>query len=145
MRIVLPLLAAIALVGATPPPTPAVNVPTTIRWGNYIWPGFPANPPKFVEWELAGRSPRFVDWSRSVKTNSVGNLVFKPRDQARQVLWLADSVIQQSTRLTSSGFPIGLYPEQDTSYQSLTIMGVAGKVFVTSDQNAGGYTMNVSQ
>jgi len=128
------------------PPTQVSVKPTTIRWGNYLWAGAPDAAPKFVEFDLAGRSPLFVDWNRSVATNLVGDYLFKSRRGARQVFWVADQLLKnRQTTFTSSGFPVGFDPGDDQAHQSLTIQKVPGKVYVTSDRNGGSYVVSVKQ
>lgn len=128
------------------PPQEVVNKPTTIRWGNYLWEGAPKPAPTFKEFDLAGRSPLFVDWKRSVSTNLEGDYLFKSRRGARQVIWVADLLLKnKKTSFSSSGFPVGFDPDINQPHQSLVIQGVPGKVFITSDRNGGSYTMTVKQ
>ena len=61
-----------------------------------------------------------------------------------QVFWFADTLLTGSPSFTQAGFPVVLQPGFNTPYQSLTIGGVAGKVYVTANTNNGGFTMTAA-
>jgi hypothetical protein len=146
-RLVLCLL-ALPLFAAAPktPPTQVFNTPTTVRWGSYVWPPYPAKPPKLVEFDLAGRSKLFLGWKRAVATKSpAGSYKFEPQDGTRQVIWIADSLLKKPTSFTVSGLSWVINPDDNTPQQSLTIMGVPGKVFMSANVNNGSYTVRVTQ
>ena len=76
-----------------------------------------------------------------------GTYVFPPQVgvvDIYQVFWFADSLLTGSPSYTQSGFPVVLNPGVNTPYQSLTIGGIAGKVYVTANTNNGGFTMTAT-
>jgi len=121
--------------------------PKTLRWGNLAYPGAPAAAPTFVEGDFISGGPLFSDYTEAGATAAVtrvGSYIFPSIAGTRQVMWIADSLLVGTETFMVSGLPWGLDPGDNTYLQSLTIAGVAGKVFFTSDRNGGSYTVDVT-
>lgn len=114
----------------------------TVRWANFLWAESPAAAPTFVETDFLGGNANYVDGQTLSTGSRVGNYIFVARSGARQVFWLPDSLGMPS--FSVSGFPWQLDPAPNTALQNLSISGEPGKVFFTSQQNTGGYTLSVS-
>lgn len=123
------------------------SAPFTLRWGNLAYPGAPTAAPTFVETDFTGGGPLFSDYTEAgaeVAVTRVGSYLFPSISGTRQVMWIADSLLVGAETFTVSGLPWGLDPGANTYLQSLTINGVPGKVFFTSDRNGGSYTVDVT-
>ena len=61
-----------------------------------------------------------------------------------QVLWVPDSLLEPlpspPLALTVQGFTFNLQPANDTAFQSLTVAGIPGKLFVSAAPNDGGFS-----
>lgn len=119
----------------------------TLRYGQLLFAGLPDPPPTFVETDFTGGGPLFADYTEVdalAAITRVGDYIFPETEGARQVMWIADSLLAGSETFMVGGFPWGITPGPHTASQSLTILGVPGKIFITSDQNGGTYTVTVT-
>lgn len=121
--------------------TPVAPASTTIRWGNFIYAGFPAPGPVFLEGDFTGSNANYIDSQSSSAGSRVGSYYFPGRAGARQVLWFADTLLGGSPTFTLDGSPFVFDPAANMSYQALTIAGVPGHVYFSADQNTGTVTI----
>lgn len=129
----------IGVPGGDPRRTNSPPVPLRIIWGNYIWPDRPAKPPVFKDTDFTAFGGRFVDRQTTNTTKRAGKYAFLARNDARQVMWLPDALGPPT--FSVSGFPWSLTPAPNTALQTLSLAGVPGKVYFTSQQNSGGYSI----
>lgn len=124
----------VAVAVATPPII-------TLRYGNVTWPDMPEPAPEFDENFFTAPDENYAEVAALVLTDITGNYTFPPGEGVRQVMWVANTLIVGVPDFKVGGFPWGLTPGVNTFVQALTINGVDGQVFFTSEQNDGGYTV----
>lgn len=116
------------------------------RAGNFVYADAPAAAPTFTADMFLGLDARYTEvYKYTSGPGWVGSTItFPAQAGARQVIWLSDSVVGAGRTFMVGGFPLALDPAANTPIQSLTINGVPGKVYFTSGQNTGGYTLNLT-
>lgn len=117
-----------------------MDVPHNLRYANFDFAEFPAAAPTFVAADFTGPSADFYDY---VVADPVGDfsMVFPDRVM-RQVIWMANSLGVPTIEL--GGGPVVFDPAANTHVQTLTVVGVPGKVYLTAYRNPGGFTMDVT-
>jgi len=117
-----------------------------LRYGNLTFDPAPAAAPTFIEGDFTGGGPLFASYDELAATSPgtrVGNYAFPGGDGVRQVMWIADSLLDGAEFFTVSGLDWVIDPAPNTALQSLTIAGIPGKVYFTANQLNGSYTLHV--
>ncbi len=116
----------------------------TIRWGNFLWADFPDPGPAFVAGDFTGSNADYLDGQTAVAATRVGTRTFADREGSRQVIWIADTLLDDSPTFLVSGLPWAQSLPEGTYYQLLTILGVPGHVYFSESINNSGYPLVIS-
>lgn len=118
-----------------------------VYWGNWQSPV----PATFTETQFT--NPASAGWANNIGGYNTENKLVRDGTYEFsvppvgpdwfQIYWFPNSllaVVGNPLHITVSGFTFNLQPLPDTAYQSLTIDGVPGKVFVSANSSNGGFT-----
>lgn len=123
---------------------PVPPTPFTLRYGNVVFEEGPSPLPDFDEAFFLDPDPSYIEKAALSPGAITGSYVFDAGDGVHQVMWIADSLLDDPPIFKVSLAPWGLTPGADTSVMNLTIAGISGKLYYTAFQNNGGYTLDIT-
>jgi hypothetical protein len=118
-----------------------------VYWGNWSDP-LPSsfNEGHFLSPGTGSWAPNAGGFISTTKTTRIGTYEFSVPPAPTnwwQVMWFPNSLLRNigdPLTATVAGFPFGFQPAPNQPYGTLTIGGVAGKLFVSNGTNNGGFT-----
>ena len=129
----------VSIVVSSAPP-----IPHNIRWGLFVCANFPADPPTLVASDLTGSNSNYTSVGTSDASSCIRSYHYPENSGARQILWIADALIPLTKNYKLSGFPFSWFPAANTPNQSLTVAGIPGKLFISSQWNLGAFDIDVT-
>lgn len=108
----------------------------TVYWGNFVGPV----PTLFTASQILALPTRGGGQRNTATRAGTYEFAVNGPPSEYQVIWFPDSLLSGGTlSITANGLAIPLSPAPNTPYQSLSVGGVPGKVFVTGNANGGGF------